>query len=77
MGQDLVLHFGGTHEVVYAGIYRVLDAGFFLGFFSIVPAIQSAYEITSNSAETLKFAFVKVFGMSIEIIVSLVLASFL
>lgn len=45
----------------------MLDASGLFGFFGVVPAIQRAYEVASDAAEAFELAFVKIFGMSIEV----------
>ena len=45
----------------------MLDASGLFGFFGVVPAIQRAYEVTGDTAETFEFTFIEIFGMCIEV----------
>lgn len=57
-------HAGG---VVDRGVDGVLDAVVFFGFFGVVPAVEGADEVASDTAKALEFAFVEVFGVVIEV----------
>ena len=43
----------------------MLDAVTLFRALCVIPLVHSANQITGNAAKTLKFAFVKIFGMSI------------
>ena len=58
---------GEASSVVDSGIDRMFDASALFGFFGVVPAIESTYQVAGDAAETFKFAFVEIFGMCVEI----------
>lgn len=45
----------------------MFDASGFLGFFGVVPAVQRTDEVAGDAAQTFEFAFVKMFGVGVEI----------
>ena len=54
----------------------MLDTGVLFGFLSVVPTVQSTYEIAGDTAEAFELAFVKVFGVFVEVFFGLLLACF-
>lgn len=64
---SLGLYGGQAFGVVDGGVDRMLDAGAFFGFFGVIPAVQSAYEIAGDAAQALEFAFIEILGVGIEI----------
>lgn len=55
----------------------MLDAVVLFGFFGIVPAIESANEITGDTAKAFEFAFIEVIGVFVEVLSGSGLAFFL
>ena len=46
---------GGFFFASIDAVYIMFDAGLFLGFFSVVPAVQSAHKIAGDAAEAFKW----------------------
>ena len=74
MFKSLSLESGKAFGVVDGRINTVLDAGVFFG---VVPAIQCTNEVAGDTAEAFEFAFVEVFGVSVEILLGGSVASFI
>ena len=68
LSKSLVLKPGSANKVINAGIDRVFDAGSFLSFFAIIPALKRADEVARDTAEAFKFFAVKIIAVLVEIL---------